>query len=109
MVLLGSLTTRSAAIAAVITAFIWVIRENTGWLVPLEIFNLSCVLGIPGTVIMLVLVIIFYPGGAHTAAGVYPPYNYLCYAANFIFYFGLWYLVLRQWRRWGESTDQDGK
>ncbi len=109
MAILGNLAIRSAAIATLVTTFIWAIRENSEWLVPLPLFNLSCVLGIPGTLIMMVLVIVFHPGAAHTAAGHYPPYNYLSYLADFLFYFGLWYLVLRQLRRWSELPDYDGK
>ncbi len=84
MVFLQTLAIRSAALAPVITAFIWVIRENTEWLVPREIFNMSCVLGIPGTVCILVLVNVFQAAGARTAEGVYPPYKYLCYMAKFV-------------------------
>ncbi len=109
MTFLRSLAFRSAVIAALIIGFVSVIRENSEWLVPLGLFNLSCVLGIPGTLIMWVLLIVFLPGAVHTATGHYPPYNYLSYLGDFFFYFGLWYLVLWQMRKWSELPDSDGK
>ncbi len=106
MAIRKGLTVASIATGALVSVFVGLIHEYTEWLVPLVIFNLSSVLGIPGLVIVFLLTCIVRPSGVRTAAGLYPPYNYLSYIADFLFYAAMTYILLRLIQRlWAEDGD----
>lgn len=72
---------------------IWICHDLIGAKVPLLIFNLLGILRIPGIVITFIITTIFIPQKGWQAMHEVPPFNYLTYAGNFLFYFLLSYLI----------------
>ena len=77
----------SIIIGAVITLSIWLCRDLLAGTVPLFVFNLAGILGIPGTIGTLLIVGIFSSQKSWQAIHGVTPYSYFAYGGNFLFYF----------------------
>jgi hypothetical protein len=79
--------------ALAVMLFIMICREFLVGYVPLLMFNLSSDLQLPGSIIMLLVVLIFSPQNAWQAVHEVSSYRYASYAINFAFYFPLTYAI----------------
>jgi|GEM_PF-3001165 len=73
--------------------FIWIIRNYLGEKAPLFLFNIAGLLKMPGNLIVLLITTLITPEDGWRAMHGVSPYEYYIYAANFLFYSLLIYLV----------------
>lgn len=91
--LIKKMVLTSLAIGIIITLLIWIFRDFLGWKISLFLFNLISLMGAPGDLITLVVVSIFSTQHGWQAMHGVTPYKYISYAANFLFYFFLVFLI----------------
>jgi len=85
-----------------ITALIWLSHVLVSARIPLSLFNVMGILGIPGNVITTVIVGIASPEKGWQAIHGVEPYKYISYGTNFIFYslvIALIQVLFFKWRK----------
>ncbi len=103
---LNGITLVPISIGITIAIFNWIfstyfLAQSPNW-----IFNLAGLLNIPGAIIVIILTSIFTPKYGWQAMHLSEPFAYFGYLADFLFYSGLSYIILRQLRKYKYKTQQ---